>query len=356
MQQTNLAIIVVGAGNVGGYWLDNFAPKLPANAEVIAIVRSRRYLTDGLEPINNWRQAFSKTTEHSPVDARAMILKQLEACSHPHKVVLDLTADEQIRHQYGDWIAAGAHIISANKYAGASSNQDYQKLRKALHHHQRQWLANTTVGAGLPIQAAIQERLRGNDTIHKISGLCSGSLSWILRQFQASDKPFSYWVKQASELGYTEPDPRQDLGGHDVARKLTILAREAGWTIEPASIQLQSLVPQQLREVQLEQFWQQLDEIDAYLKPWLETDASKPMDYLGTVALVNGQLTATAELTSFAVDSLFATVRTGDSAFQIFSDHYSEGPLTVQGPGVGAALTASGVHSDVLTLVKQLMS
>lgn len=354
MSQTNLGIIVVGAGNVGGYWLDNFASELPVGAEIVAIVRSKRYLTNCQGNVSNWREDFKSTKEHSPADALAMILQQLEACSHPHKVVLDLTADESIRHQYTDWITAGAHIISANKYAGASSNQDYQQLRKALQQHQRHWLANTTVGAGLPIQAAIQERLRGNDTIHKISGLCSGSLSWILRQFQANDKPFSYWVKQAAELGYTEPDPRQDLGGHDVARKLTILAREAGWTIDPNDVQLQSLVPPELRDVPLDQFWQQLDMVDAYLQPWLETDASKPMDYLGTVALTNGQLTANAELTSFAADSLFATVRTGDSAFQIYSDHYCEGPLTVQGPGVGAALTASGVHSDVLTLFSEL--
>lgn len=318
------------------------------------MVRSQRYLTRCEGDISNWRERFNTSAQHSHADAIAMILKQVKTANYRHKVVLDLTADEGIRHHYTDWIAAGAHIISANKYAGASPNQDYQKLRAALQKHQRHWLANTTVGAGLPIQAAIQERLRGNDVIHKISGLCSGSLSWILRQFQSGNQPFSYWLQQAAELGYTEPDPRQDLAGHDVARKLTILAREAGWTIDPDDIQLQSLVPPLLRQVKLHQFWQQLDNLDEYLKPWLERDSSKPMDYLGTVALVNGQLTATAELTSFDPDSLFATVRTGDSAFQIFSEHYSEGPLTVQGPGVGAALTASGVHSDVLTLVSWL--
>lgn len=354
MPQTNLGIIVVGAGNVGGYWLDNFAPELPAGADIIAVVRSQRYLTQCQGDISNWRERFNTSTQHSHAEAVAMILQQVENCTHQHKVVLDLTADEGIRHHYTDWIAAGAHIISANKYAGASSNQDYQKLRAALQKYQRHWLANTTVGAGLPIQAAIQERLRGNDVIYKISGLCSGSLSWMLRQFQTADKPFSYWLKQAAELGYTEPDPRQDLGGHDVARKLTILAREAGWTIDPEDIQLQSLVPPELRAIDLEQFWQQVAKVDDYLAPWLERDPSRPMDYLGTVALAKGELTATAELTSFEADSLFATVRTGDSAFQIFSDHYSEGPLTVQGPGVGAALTASGVHSDVLTLVSWL--
>jgi len=363
-----LSIVVVGAGNIGGYWLDHFATTLPPWAHVRGVYSSRKFLELAPEAeVSQWRNELAAQATYTPAQIAARITTQIQhlkqtsaaASQRAEVVVLDLTANHAVSQAYTSWIQAGAHIISANKHAGSSPQDKYLALRSALKQANKLWFYNTTVGAALPIQKAIQERRACGDSIRAIVGLCSGSLSWILNQYQNAQKPFSYWLQIAAEEGLTEPDPRQDLNGQDVAKKLLILAREAGWRLSLNDIQVQSLVPPALVDVPLETFWQSLAQVDAHIDKLLAPFSKGQVNYLSEVAVTTDTtqgLTATAGLANVASDSPFANLKAGDNAFQIRSAHYENAPLTIQGPGAGRQVTAAGVHSDILELIQHLES
>lgn len=370
MTKPNIQFIVVGVGNIGSCWLEQFAPELPEVAGINLLVSSTRQLILQTErPGHDWRKQLAEQPPQSKADNAKRILERITALTsqqHP-VVVVDLTADKAISRQYPHWIKAGAHLISANKHAGSSSLEHYQAIRDELSARQRFWLYNTTVGAGLPIQKAIQERRQCGDDIQAIHGVFSGSLSWIFRHFDAGKsqgkkqtKKFSEWLLEARQLGLTEPDPRLDLAGMDVARKLLILAREAGWDISLQDIQLDPLLPDELTDIPLAEFWQRLDELDSYIAD--KTSAGSDFCFVGSVERVatnnetgNGAgIKAAAKLIPLAADSPLSRIAPGDNYFQVFSQHYETTPLVIQGPGAGRTVTAAGVHSDVLELIREL--
>jgi aspartokinase/homoserine dehydrogenase 2 len=164
--------------------------------------------------------------------------------AHPYDdlVVLDVTASEQLADQYLDFASHGFHVISANKLAGASSTDKYRQIHDAFEKTGRHWLYNATVGAGLPVNHTVRDLIESGDSILALSGIFSGTLSWLFLQFDGT-VPFTDLVDQAWQQGLTEPDPRVDLSGKDVMRKLVILAREAGYDIEPDAVRVESLVP-----------------------------------------------------------------------------------------------------------------
>lgn len=175
--------------------------------------------------------------------------------AHPYDdlVVLDVTASPQLADQYLDFASHGFHVISANKLAGASASDKYRQIHDAFEKTGRYWLYNATVGAGLPINHTVRDLIDSGDTILSISGIFSGTLSWLFLQFDGS-VPFTDLVDQAWQQGLTEPDPRVDLSGKDVMRKLVILAREAGYDIEPDQVRVESLVPAHCEEGSIDHF------------------------------------------------------------------------------------------------------
>ncbi len=163
--------------------------------------------------------------------------------AHPYDdlVVLDVTASEQLADQYLDFASHGFHVISANKLAGASSSDKYRQIHDAFEKTGRHWLYNATVGANCSVNHTVRDLIDSGDTILGLSGIFSGTLSWLFLQFDGT-VPFTDLVDQAWQQGLTEPDPRVDLSGKDVMRKLVILAREAGYDIEPDQVRVESLV------------------------------------------------------------------------------------------------------------------
>lgn len=346
----SLAIIVVGLGNIGGTWLRDYAARLPSGVQIYGAANSKQFWRWPLP--SNWRDVRDQQ------DVVAAVTSAIQAGlrEFSHLVVLDLTASKDVSRAYPQWIAAGAHLVSANKYAGSSHPNFYQQVRSALTEHQRFWFYNTTVGAGLPVQKAVRERLDCHDTIEIMEGNFSGSLSWIFQQYRPGDK-LSQWLHQAAEQRLTEPDPRLDLSGMDVARKLLILARDAGWELQLADINLQNLVPTSLRDCSLEEFWQHMPFFDTQFEQWRirEHPQASQFCYIGSVQkTAAGRVIAKAQLEPINQQSAYAHLPPGNANFVIRSHQYHANPLIIQGPGAGPEVTAAGVHSDILELLKRL--
>lgn len=350
VQANQLAVIVVGLGTIGSTWLRDYSERLPGGVQVYGAANSKQFWHWPLPP--EWQ------AQRQPSDVITRVTHEISAAlvQFSHVVVLDLTASKIVSRAYPQWIGAGAHLISANKYAGSSHPEFYLQVRQALQRHQRFWFYNTTVGAGLPVQKAVRERLDCHDQIEVMEGNFSGSLSWIFQQYRPGDK-LSSWLRKAADAHLTEPDPRLDLSGMDVARKLLILARDAGWQLQLADIQLQNLVPVILRNCTVAQFWQQLDVLDTEFERWrlaVHPQATQ-FCYIGSVRVTTtGQVIATAQLEPIDQHSPYAHLPPGNANFIIRSQQYHANPLVIQGPGAGPEVTAAGVHSDILELLKQL--
>lgn len=349
--QPKLGLLVVGFGNIASYWLTHFAAQLPKEVVVVEVFNSKGEVTADALPIP-LSQLASRLSPTLAADTSGRVTQHINALrqSNIEVAVLDLTASKAVSRYYLDWVTAGAHLISANKYAGSSAPEYYQRLRHQLMEQQRHWLYNTTVGAGLPIQSAINERLRCHDEILALEGNFSGSLSWVFQHYRPGDK-FSDWLRQAAELGMTEPDPRVDLAGMDVARKLLILARESGWQLSLADIDIENLVPDTLRDVSVEEFWQRIEVLDATIAK----RSGDQFHYIGRIEkLESGRVAAVARLREIPAGSAYASLPPGNANFVIQSRQYRDNPMLIQGPGAGREVTAAGVHSDVLTLLREL--
>ncbi|WP_258808176.1 hypothetical protein [Pseudidiomarina sp. CB1] len=358
MSQAEIALGVVGCGTIGGYWLDHFASQLSlaSQTRVTALFRSSQALVTprGID-VSRWRQLFAEQAEQSD---KNRILRWIQASQErgQQTVLLDLTAAKSISRAYVDWFKAGAHVISANKYAGSSGVDTYQELQRVQQQYQRTWLYNTTVGAGLPILSAIAERCRCGDGILRVEGNLSGSLSWIFQNYRSGDA-LSQWLLKARDLGLTEPDPRTDLGGMDVARKLVILAREAGWSLQLRDVAIHNLVPKSLQDCSTEEFLADLTAFDQAFDDWRATQDANAEQwvYLGYIErTADGGVRAGTELVPIAAESSYARLPAGNANFTVRSQQYDANPLIIQGPGAGPEVTAAGVHSDVLQLIGQL--
>lgn len=351
----SLHLIVVGYGNIASYWLRHFASQLPEGVCVAAVINSTGLVAaDALPAELTSSSAWQPVTraQGTATEPRVVALLQQLNAQQRSVAVIDLTASKAVSRYYPTWVAAGAHLICANKYAGSSALDFYLPLRALLEKQQRHWLHNTTVGAGLPIQSTISERLACQDQIIAIEGNFSGSLSWVFQHYRRGDK-VSDWLRKAADLGMTEPDPRNDLAGMDVARKLLILARESGWQLELADLAIENLVPPALRQGSVAQFWQHIDELDSDLA----RREGNQFHYIGRIEkLADGRVVGGAKLQSIEPTSSYASLPAGNANFRIQSRQYCDNPLLIQGPGAGREVTAAGVHSDIIHLHQRLGS
>jgi aspartokinase/homoserine dehydrogenase 2 len=353
-----LAVIVAGLGNVGEVFIAQCKEQIAYlqqhfDIKIVALLRSEQMLfaASGIN-LDTWHTQWqSEATPYAKDD----LLARIAELDYEHKVVIDITASESFSELYPDFVVADCHLISANKYAGTAERSWYDNLRAKLKERNLHWRYNTSVGAGLPINFALADLQNSGDRVIEIEGVFSGTLSWLCSQYNGS-KAFSDLVLEAQALGYTEPDPREDLSGRDMQRKLLILARDLGLSLNLDDIALSPLMPASLAVGSWQDFLANKAELDAFIvAKAAEADAQNAvLRYTGSLKLEGNRVKAKVGIAYVDTKSALANLTPGDNIFVIRSQWYQNNPLVIQGPGAGKEVTAAGIHSDLYWLTQQL--
>jgi aspartokinase/homoserine dehydrogenase 1 len=351
-----LALAVIGVGNVGSAVLRQLEQQRSYllskgfDVTVVALANSTRFIADanGIN-LKSWKdQLHGGSTRMDP----AVLAERIAAMELTHAALVDCTVGPKIVDAYPAFIAANLHIITPNKWANALPWQRYAALMQTLAARKRHFLFEANVGAGLPIVSTLRDLIASGDEVVRIEGILSGTLSYLFNTFDGT-VPFSTLVREAHRMAYTEPDPREDLSGQDVARKLLILARQIGLQMDLDEVKVDSLVPRALSRGKyssafLTAFARSDDEMAARVTRAASRGAV--LRYVGT--LERGR--ARAGLKEYPRDHPIAAAKGSDNVIAFTTKRYSKTPLVVQGPGAGADVTAMGVFSDILKLLHYL--
>ena len=266
------------------------------------------------------------------------------------RIVVDATASEAVADQHPRWLASGIHVVTACKLGQGTSLARWRAIQFASARGGSDYGDSATVGAGLPLLRTLRELQAGGDRIHAIAGVLSGSLAWLFNRYDGL-RPFSGFVRAAREAGYTEPDPRDDLSGEDVRRKLLILSRAAGHALEADAVQVDSLVPPVLAALAGADVDAALQCLDAPLRERYAA-AYKNGEKLRFIARLQAGGLATVGLEALPAAHPLAGGAGNDNRVAIWSDRYREQPLVIQGPGAGAEVTAAALLDDALRIAR----
>eukprot|EP00172_Hildenbrandia_rubra_P004276 Plantae.Rhodophyta-Hildenbrandia_rubra.ctg8308.p1 GENE.Plantae.Rhodophyta-Hildenbrandia_rubra.ctg8308~~Plantae.Rhodophyta-Hildenbrandia_rubra.ctg8308.p1 ORF type:complete len:665 (+),score=142.51 Plantae.Rhodophyta-Hildenbrandia_rubra.ctg8308:250-1995(+) len=359
LSDQTLSVGVIGPGVVGGALIKQIRDQVSSlkqefgvDVRVQGIATSKKMLCNDNIDLDNWSEMLQSEGEEVNLKQFA---QRIRNSSLPHAVICDCTSSQEVTDRYVEWIQEGIHLITPNKKANSGPLAYYSAIREAQRGLNTHFFYEANVGAGLPIISSIRDLLRTGDRFLEIQGIFSGTLSYIFNSFDGSE-PFSAIVKGAKELGYTEPDPRDDLSGMDVARKVVILAREIGLEVELEDVPVKSLVPDALQgeDVTVSDFMNRLADYDGDLTS-MAKEAANAGEMLRYVGIVNMETkTCSVELKRVKDDHPFGRLRGSDNIVTFRTKRYDEQPLVVQGPGAGAEVTAAGVFADLLRLAAYL--
>ena len=352
-----ISIGLIGPGLVGSAFLEQLASQAERltrefrlDLRLRGVLTSKKMLlADRSVPMAHWREALDSG---APPDLPRFV-RHVDAVHLPHAVIVDCTASAAIARHYPEWLAAGIHVVTPNKQAGSADMAFHRTLAEARRAGGSHYLYEATVGAGLPIIQTVRDLRETGDRIQAIEGVLSGTLSYLFNVWDG-EQPFSALVREAKAQGFMERDPRDDLSGTDVARKLIILAREMGLDLELADVELEGLVPESLRTASAEEFLARVPEADAAMLERLEAARSrgKVLRYVGR--LDAGSRRATVGLVELDRSHVLANMSLTDNVVSFTTSRYNRNPLVVRGPGAGPAVTAGGVFADLLRVCAYL--
>jgi len=357
LSNQTLSIGLFGPGLIGSTLLnqisresDRLKSEFGVDLRVRAIANSKKMLIDdyGIDLLS-WKDRFSR--DAVPLDI-TQYTEHVAADYFPHTVLIDCSTSSMLPKHYVKWIQQGIHIITPNKKAGTEKLPYYHTLMDQGRQKGMHFLYETTVGAGLPIINTLKDLIQTGDRIQKIEGVLSGTLAYLFWRFDGT-VPFSTLVREAKELGFTEPDPRDDLSGMDIVRKAVILAREIGIEIEIEDVPVLNLIPEELRSASIDEFMDKLELIDADMLA-MQKEAEGKGQLLKYVGVIEADGFCSVELKGYPKDHPFARISGTDNIVAFTTDRYHNQPLVIQGPGAGPDVTAGGVFADLLRLSSYL--
>ncbi|HEX4387300.1 MAG TPA: bifunctional aspartate kinase/homoserine dehydrogenase I [Steroidobacteraceae bacterium] len=352
-----LSIGIIGPGAVGGALIDQLASQserlrrqFKLDLRVRGLLSSQRMLLgDPGIALKEWRTLMQT---HGTEADLGRFLEHVKVDYLPHTVLVDCTASAAVASRYAEWLGAGIHVVTPNKKANSAEFASYEQLQVARRAGGTHYLYEATVGAGLPIVTTLRDLRETGDDIKSVEGIFSGTLAYLFNVYDGGTS-FSEIVHDARQKGFTEPDPRDDLSGMDVARKLIILGREMGLALELKDVRVENLVPPSLAGGSIEEFMAQLSGHDEQMRARLEAARAR-----GKVLRYTGKISAAGEAT-VGLQELdrqhpFANIALTDNVVRFVTRRYRDNPLIVQGPGAGPEVTAGGVFADLLRLAAYL--
>jgi len=350
-KQVNL--FIAGTGNVGGKLLAQLAQQqeylqqnLRLQLRVIGLTNSRKmhFNDEGID-LKNWKEILN---DGETADLDAFILK-IHSKNLRNSVFVDVTATEKVADAYDRIFSRSISIVACNKIACSSPYSYYKKLKDLARDHNVSFLFETNVGASLPIIGTINDLLRSGDHVNKMEAVLSGTLNFVFNNYDGK-RSFAEVVRQAQNEGYTEPDPRLDLSGKDVMRKIMILAREAGEKLEMEDISNNSFMPESCMQGSVEDFYAEMERQEDYFKKLYNEAASQGKKLKFVASFENGKASVGLKHIDPAHD--FYHLYGKDNIVLFYTNRYVEQPMVVKGAGAGAEVTASGVFADIIRTVR----
>ncbi len=345
-------LFVVGTGNIGSTLLrqirekqDRLSDKKGLHIRVCGLANvDGMVINRGGVDLSRWQELLQETDRKPDLKD---LLRSINDLHLQNSILVDVTASEGVAKSYVDFLKAGVHIVTPNKRANTMDQAYYDELRALTEDHRLHYYYETTVGAGLPLISTIQDLLQSGDEILKIEGIFSGTLGYIFSNLK-KDKPFSEVVKTAFERGYTEPDPRDDLSGMDVARKILILAREIGLRKELADVHVDPPLPEDINKGSLDEFWKKLPGLDDAFEQQRAQAESEGKLLRFMASLENGQ--CHVGIKPVSEQHVLSRADGTDNIIRIVTKRYYDNPMTVQGPGAGLEVTAGGILANIINL------
>ena len=346
-----LNLFICGVGTVGGSLLEQIRQQrqklmdergLKLNVVGIASGHNAFFNREGI-CLDNYREQLSKS---EPSDIKRLH-DEVIGMNIFNSVFVDCTASAEVALLYGDFLQKNISVVAANKVAASSAYENYANLKQTARARGVKYLFETNVGAGLPIINTINNLIASGDKILKIEAVLSGTLNFIFNEISA-DVPFSETVRRAKEQGYSEPDPRIDLSGKDVVRKLVILAREAGYSVEQEDVEKHLFIPQEFFDGSLDDFWKNLPSLDVDFEERRRRLENEGKRWRFVAKLENGK--TSVSLCEVDKDHPFYMLEGSNNIILLTTERYKEYPMLIQGYGAGAGVTAAGVFADIMSI------
>ncbi|MBQ6085388.1 MAG: bifunctional aspartate kinase/homoserine dehydrogenase I [Bacteroidaceae bacterium] len=346
-----LNLFICGVGTVGSSLIEQIHHqqeklkrelRLKLNVVGIASGHYAMFNREGLD-LENYREQLKA----SPASNIQRLRDEVIGMNIFNSVFVDCTASAEVAGLYKDFLNHNINVVAANKIAASSDFSNYKELKEIAQKRGVKFLFETNVGAGLPIIRTINDLRNSGDKILRIEAVLSGTLNFIFNTI-SHDIPFSKTVEMAKVEGYSEPDPRVDLSGHDVIRKLVILVREAGYEINQEEVEANSLIPQEFFDGSIEDFWKELPSLDAGFESRRQILEKEDKVWRFVAKFVDGK--ASVALEEFNRDHPFYVLEGSNNIVMLTTERYKEYPMLIQGYGAGASVTAAGVFADIMSL------